>query len=149
MQTAQQLHTKLVLYPPRAVPVEFWLALGACPQEHFSLESGVHFKGDLPLTPTFPNLVCIPVLSQHITLIWRTTFRSRNCMGQTGTQCTGQARPHRQQGARTCSMEVMASLPPTDWSWLFSKPGFAWCQCGCFWAPASLDLHFTLSPGYL
>lgn len=32
-------------------------------------------------------------------------------MGQMGMLCTGQAWPHLQQGARRCSVEVIASLP--------------------------------------
>lgn len=108
MQTAQQLHKELVLYPAGAVPKESWLALGACPQQQFELESGMHFKGcqrTSPPHPTFCSLVCMPVLSQHVKLNWKTTFRSTNCTGQMGTQCTGQAWPHLQQGAQTCSME--------------------------------------------
>lgn len=150
MQRAQQLHTELVLYPVGAVPRESRLALGACPLPPAVVWIRIRcaFQRTSPPHPTFFSVVCIPVLSQHAKLNRKTTFGSTNCTGQMGTQCTGQAWPHLQQGAWTWSMKWWPACPepPSDCFWLVSKPGFAWCYCGCFWAPASLDLHLTLYP---
>lgn len=117
MQTAQQLHKELVLYPAGAVPKESWLALGACPQQQFELQSGVHFKGcqrTSPPHPTFCSLVCMPVLSQHVKLNWKTTFRSTNC---TGLHRTNGHTVHRPGLLLTCSKE------PKHAAWSDGQPG--------------------------
>lgn len=65
-----------------------------------------------------------------------------------GMQGTGQAWPHLQQEAQTCSTEGMGSLPTAPHRLVLGAEQARLCMVllWLLWAPASRDLHLTLPP---
>lgn len=122
--------------------MESWLALGACPQQQFELESGVHFKRHFPLTTTFSSLVCIPAHNTKLDNFQDHKLHRTNghTVHRPGMSSPAARRPNVQHGG---DGQPAQSLPQTASG--CSESHALHGVTGCFWAPASLDLHLTLS----
>lgn len=148
MQTTQQLHTKVVLCLPEVLMGGWW-ALGAYSRVLDSIRCTLRRK-----SPTHP---CLLRFGLHHSAVSAHKTKLEDILQEHKLQGTNGRSVH---GTR---LDLVWSEEPRDGmsspprathrllSWMFSKPGFGWYYCGCFQAPASLDLLFTShgAPEYL
>lgn len=143
-----QLHTKLVLCPPREVVMDADRALWVYSRVLVSIRCPACRKSPMHLHLLWFGLNCSAVSAPKTKL--EDIFWKRKLCVTNGHSLHRTRLDHVWIKEPWDAAQWWLSRPPRAihrlHSWMFSKPGFAWCYCGCFQALASSDLLFTVCP---